>query len=118
MKLEEHTDSLKFTVNILGYEKFGSTIFVRDAYKDLYNIIVWGQIKRPKSSGLNQRSYVVMGTPGKLTVNPFTHSLLILHRHWENLFRVLFLVSLCPSVSTSQHYLAQRSYPRDFYCGW
>ena len=96
MKLEEDTDSLKFTVNILGHAKFGSTIFVRDAYKDLYNIIVWGQIDRPNSSGPNQRSYVVMGTPGKLIVNPFTLSLLILHRYWENLFRVLFPVSLCP----------------------
>ena len=47
MKLEEDTDSLKFTVNILGHEKFGSTIFVRDAYKDLYNIIVWARLIVP-----------------------------------------------------------------------
>ena len=77
MKLEKDMDSLKFPMIIPGLEQFGSTIFVRDAYKHIYNIIIWGDISASSDPG--HRSYVVLGTPGKLTVNPFTsgtHSLL------------------------------------------
>lgn len=57
-------------MKIPDLEQFGSTIFVRDAYKHIYNIIIWGDISASSDPG--HRSYVVLGTPGKLTVNPFT----------------------------------------------
>lgn len=50
-------------VDTLGLERFGSKILVRDAYKDLYNLIVWNQISDPTTTGVavNHNSYIVKG---------------------------------------------------------
>ena len=103
LKLEDrlkHEVNLEFPVAILGKERVGSKIFVRDVYKDLYNMIVWNQHSDPVSSTIpNTKSYNIIGTPGKFKINPFSFSLLIPHRYRKVVLRILFDLSLRQGVS-------------------
>lgn len=56
-------ETLEFPVDILGSEVFGPTIFVRDAYTHLFNIIAWNDTAISTGTP-NKRSYIVTGTPG------------------------------------------------------
>ncbi|RPB19041.1 hypothetical protein L211DRAFT_668245 [Terfezia boudieri ATCC MYA-4762] len=56
-------ETLEFPVDILGSEVFGSTIFVRDAYTHLFNIIAWNDTAISTGTP-NKRSYIITGTPG------------------------------------------------------
>ena len=103
LKLEgrrKHEVSLEFPVAILGMGQFGSKILVRDVYKDLYNIVVWNQYSDPASTTTpNTKSYIIIDTPGKFTINPLSFSLLILHRYRKVVLRILFYISLRPGFS-------------------
>ena len=67
-------DTITLPVNILGTEKYGSLIYVRNVYKKLYNKIVWNKMSRVDLActetrelvgSQNKRSYNIAGTPGK-----------------------------------------------------
>ena len=72
LKSVDRSKTLEFPVEILGLVPFGLKILVRDAYKDLYNLIVWNQIQisDPSTTGVavNPNSYILTGTPGKFTL--------------------------------------------------
>ena len=72
LKLEDRLqsgDCLTFPETMLGLPKFGSTMFVRESYKDLYNKVKWNQPWDPPTT--SSHSYIITGTPGKFTVHPF-----------------------------------------------
>jgi len=68
-------DTLTFPVNILGSEKYGALIYVRNVYKELYNKIVGNKLSirvdlsctvtRELVGTQNKRSYIITGTPGR-----------------------------------------------------
>ena len=85
LKLEDRlqsVDCLTFPEIMLGQNKFGSTMFVRKSYKDLYNQVVWNQLSDPSAtSTASKHSYIITGTPGKFTAHPFALNLLILNKY-------------------------------------